>query len=200
MSELQQNRYDQLLRRVGDLKGPGSKVNDVLTELFPVLEVERAPIELMLFTGWRHGMGSTSNPSLALNFVVAELLNPPGSGLISVPTRVDVWSSITQNIGYALTTFVAATRGGPEEQRDARSGVSAATTSELRTGVQLTVPNISGLLGVIANQTFTLQDDNGLFVLAPGTGVIFFTTTVDTDFNTGWLWRERVAQPSELNL
>ena len=39
MSQLQQSRYDQLLRRVGDLKGPGSKVNDVLHELFPMFDL-----------------------------------------------------------------------------------------------------------------------------------------------------------------
>ena len=46
MTEIQQGRYDALVRRVADLKGPGSKVNDMLEELFPVFDVEKLPSEL----------------------------------------------------------------------------------------------------------------------------------------------------------
>ncbi len=45
--ELQQNRYDQLIRRVGGIIGPGSKVVEALGELFPVIDVENVPGELL---------------------------------------------------------------------------------------------------------------------------------------------------------
>lgn len=200
MSELQQNRYDQLLRRVGDLKGPGSKVNDVLTELFPMVDVENVPIELMLYSGWRHGMASNGNAAVALNFVLSQIFNPAASGIITVPTRLDIWSATAQVIGYALTDTALASLISNDEQRDSRIGIGRSATSEIRTAVQVAAVARSGFLLLVADTVFTLQDGTGLFVLAPGTGVTFFTTVLNTDFNVNYLWRERVAQPSELNL
>jgi len=66
VTELQQNRYDQLLRRVGDLKGPGSKVNDVLQELFPTIDVENVPGELLFLMGTHIGLGVLPSPAVSV--------------------------------------------------------------------------------------------------------------------------------------
>ena len=105
MTQLQQNRYDQLLRRVADLKGPGSKVNDVLTELFPMIDVENPPAELLVLMGSRIAIGSINQPAPgALLFEQHMLSNPVGSGaIITLLECVTSCSNTNQRIGYGLT-------------------------------------------------------------------------------------------------
>ena len=198
-NDLQTAAYDQLVRRVGGLLGGGSKVTETLSEVFPVLELEGGPVELKFLRGWRLGMGSATNAAVAANFLLFQIFNPVGSGQIIVPTRMDIWSASAQDVGYAATDVALATSVTNEEQRDTRIGVSEATVGQLRTAAQVGAPTASGRLTLVADTVFTLTDLDGVFVLAPGTGVTFFTTVLNTDFNMSFLWRERQALDSELN-
>ena len=86
MTELQQNRYDRLLRRVGGLIGAKSMVNDALGELFPMLEVENVPGELLALLGTQLGWCSASlGPSVG-NFNHHQLFNPADSGVVITVT------------------------------------------------------------------------------------------------------------------
>jgi len=198
VTELQQNRYDQLLRRVGDLKGPGSKVNDVLQELFPTLDVENVPGELLLLMATRIGWAGTAKTPAAGKKAGIQLFNPADSGqLVAISTLILSPSSTTQ-LDWGTTTTALATNTGIPKLRDTRGEGGSRGVSQLRTSAD-TVALASGTVRVLANDTFTLNDINTVCVLAPGTGLTI-TGGPDINFRAQFFYRERVAEPSELVL
>lgn len=198
MTELQQNRYDKLLRRVSGLIGPGSMVNDVLTELFPMLEVESLNAELGLLSSWRLGFSSTGQGPLAANLNHSQIFNPADSGTIVVLERVDLISVTRQQIEYALATAGLTNLTANHALRDTREGILAQPVAQIRDVQQPGGLPQFGFVEIQPTTTFTLAEKKGLFVLAPGTGVTFATTIVNTTFQVSYMWRERVAEESEL--
>ena len=200
MTKIQQGRYDQLLRRVADLKGPGSKVNDVLEELFPIFDVENRNAELALIGGWRLAMGSTVLPGVAANLRFGELRNPADSGYLIVPTRIWISPGSTQNVEWeligepALTEFTVTAR-----VLDTRLGVTSSPVGQIRSSTQVAGAAGFGNFFLVTGTPFPFQDDGGICVLAPGSGIVFANTTVNTSLTLQFLWRERIAEPSELN-
>jgi len=197
VTELQQNRYDVLLRRVGDLKGPGSKVNDVLEELFPTLDVENIPGELMLLSGWRLGMaGGVFAPAVG-EFQHLQLFNPAGSGLLVVVERFTVrqTSNITYNLATTTTAFIS--QPGTQNTRDTRlpSANVSARFGEFSSAAPVSA---SWVFGVAANIPYDITNEKGLAILAPGSGLNVEARTADVPFSIGFYFRERVAEPSEL--
>ncbi len=200
MTLLQQSRYDQLLRRVGDLKGAGSKVADVLTELFPMFDVESNRAELQLLSGTRLCMGSTRQANVAAVTSRSQLFNPPDSGVIAVVTHV--WAVSDPTLVPINVTMIIAFTGSPtltDLFRDGRLGIAANPTCQ--TGViqdaVVTTPTLrfNSPPTVMAE----LSDENGIMVLSPGTGIEVGTQLVNRELDVSYLWRERVAEPSELN-
>jgi len=196
VTELQQNRYDQLLRRVGDLKGPGSKVNDVLQELFPMLDVENVPGELLLLMGTQPGWAGTAKTPTAGKKTTIQLFNPLGSGqLITISTCV-IGAATTGSVRYGLSTIALGTNTGIARARDGRVGIGPTGIAELRTtadGVALS----QGEIRLLGNTSFTLSDANSVCILSPGVGMNV-TGTVDQNMTVSFFYRERVAEPSEL--
>jgi len=197
VTELQQNRYDQLLRRVGDLKGPGSKVNDVLQELFPTLDVENVPGELLFLMGTRIGWGATAKSPTAGKKAGIQLFNPLDSGQLIVVSTMFIFSSSTGNGSLALTETALATNTAIPRLRDTRIGFTPAGVAQLRTSPDA-VPGSSMLIQVSSLFTLPITDGNSICVLSPGSGI---TCVGDTDQNikVTFLYRERIAEPSELN-
>jgi len=198
VTELQQNRYDQLLRRVGDLKGPGSKVNDVLQELFPTIDVENVPGELLLLMGTRIGWAATSTTPAAGKKAGIQLFNPAGSGQLIVVSNTIVSSSLATNINWGTTTLALATNTGIPKLRDTRNEGGSRGVSQLRTSTDQVSPT-SGSLKIVANVPFSLTDRNSFCVLSPGTGITIGAGP-DTNFAVTFFYRERTAEPSELTL
>lgn len=199
MTEIQQNRYDQLVRRVNNIVAPGSMVGDALSELFPTIDVESLLMELMFLSGTKHGFGSTALASSAGNNNHHQLFNPAESGNIVILTRVTFHSTVAQQINYVTANIALTDDVSNLRVRDTRDGILAQPVAELRT-VQIagSLPTV-GALFVINNVNSILEKNNGLFVLAPGTGITFATTTQNTTNTLTWFWRERVAQAAELN-
>jgi len=199
MTELQQNRYDQLLRRVGDLKGPGSKVNDALTELFPMFDVENVPAELLLLMGTRLCLGgeSLSAPGVTL-FNQAMLRNPVGSGALITLLEIQVSSTVAQRYvwGPTLNTFANAEPTAFVDGRVFGQG----TVGQVLTEALLVVGPEFGTVRVQGNTPLKLAVPRGLAVLSPGTAFAISTTSADTALHLTFTWIERTAQPSELNL
>jgi len=198
VTELQQNRYDQLLRRVGDLKGPGSKVNDVLQELFPTLDVENVPGELLLLMGTRIGWAGTGRSATAGKKAGIQLFNPLGSGhLVSISTAL-ISLGAAGEFSWGTTTTGLATNTGIPKLRDTREEGGSRGVTQLRTSPD-TVALASGLMRVTISDPITFNDGNTFCVLAPGTGITFVGQT-DVSIAVTFFYRERVAEPSELNL
>jgi len=196
VTELQQNRYDQLLRRVGDLKGPGSKVNDVLHELFPMIDVENVPGELLFLMGTRIGWASTAKTPTAGKRAGIQLFNPVASGQLVTISTVFFSPSSAGGMSFGLTQTALGTNTGIPRLRDGRVGVGPSGISQLRT-----TPDdagfSSGEIKVQAFTTFNVTDGNSVCVLSPGTGMTV-VGGVDMNFTVTYLYRERIAEPSEL--
>jgi len=196
VTELQQNRYDQLLRRVGDLKGPGSKVNDVLQELFPTIDVENVPIELLFLMGTRVGWGASAKVPTAGKKAGIQLFNPTGSGQLITITSVWISSTESSSYTFGLTNTAFGTNTGIPRLRDSRAGSGPSGVAELRTTADA-VSLVSGIVRLAGNRTLFLNDLNGIAVLSPGAGMSV-VGTVDDQMNVTFLYRERIAEPSEL--
>jgi len=200
-TRLQQARYDGLLRRLGDLKGPGSKVSEVLGDVFPIIDLERLPAELYALAGWRLGFGSTRILNVAGEVGISQIFNPAGSGHLVVPTRIEF-----TNVSAGSGIIEYDTDSGPlddlfstSKPRDTRRGITDAMVAQLRETTQVgTLPGI-GQIRILANTVFTWTDLDGLFVLGPGTGLDIGSTVANTELLVNYHWRERVAEPSELN-
>jgi len=196
VTELQQNRYDQLLRRVGDLKGPGSKVNDVLQELFPTIDVENVPGELLFLLGTRIGWGAAAKTPTAGKRAGIQLFNPAGSGYLVTISSVLISAAATGSLTFGTVETGLATDTGVPRIRDTRTGFSARGVAQLRTSPDQT-SLVGGIVRVLANVTLVLDDLNTVAVLSPGNGMSVISN-VDQNFGVTFFYRERVAEPSEL--
>ena len=199
MTELQQSRYDQLLRRVGDLKGAGSKVNDALSELFPVIDVEGVPGELLLLGGTQLCIGAANTTSIAAKRPAIQLFNPVDSGKLITVSSLHASTNITQIFRWAVTEVALTTGIGTETYRDGRLGQAARPSGQIRTDSTVAIVDANGLIRALANTDVRLEDDNGIAVLSPGTGLSIGIEGVLAELQATFFWRERVAEPSELN-
>jgi len=196
--DLQQARYDQLVRRVGGLYGGGSKVTEVLPEMFPVLELENTTPELIALSGWRTAWQSTERPAPVGMTSSSQLSNPAGSNVIAVVTQIICSGDVAFVFGAEIQTV---SLGGVEVRglfRDSRFGVPRNTA--------LTVQSVDG--GVVggglrlqvpaADQVF-LKDDNGIVVLTPGARLSVGALNDGVRLTVNYFWRERAALDSEIN-
>jgi len=198
-NELQTARYDNLVRRLGGLLGPGSKVTETLSELFPVVETENLPAELLFLGGWLTGMGTVIRAATVGQSSRAQLFNPTGSGKIAVVTNIHITNVIAggQFIDWQINATPFAVLN-TQITRDTHAGFSvgtALTTGSLATG---NTPR-AGTFLIPALDTFHFHVDNGIAVLAPGTGLEMGTLADNQALTVTFFWRERIALPSELN-
>jgi len=201
-SEIQQNRYDQLIRRVGGLIGPGSKVSEVISELVPVFDVENMPGELLRLAGTRLCIGGGTLAAVAGQAGTAVLENPAGSGVLATLERVDYAASPGTIVRWGVQNGFRATAVaiGTEDFRDTRDVAPAFPVCNVRQITEAALPN--GTNQTLSNNSvnFTLQPPNGVCVLAPGTSFEIGSGTNASAIFYGFSWRERVAEQSELNL
>jgi len=199
-SELQQSRYDQLIRRVGGIIGPGSKVFEALTELFPVLDVERVPGELLLLGQTQLCIGSITFSSAAAQSPRTQLFNPVDSGklitvssmIISVPAA----SIVRFSVGFTALT----TGQGTERYRDGRLPLAARPSGQIRTQSSAAQTDAHGQFRMGGSDPRQFTDENAMAVLSPGSGYEWGSNIINNSISVTWHWRERVAEPSELNL
>jgi len=197
-SEIQQNRYDQLIRRVAGIIGPGSKVSEVITELFPVFDVENLPAELYALAGTRICMGGGVITSAAAQAPKMGVFNPAGSTSLVTVTGV-VYSSPNGDLTsrWGTNTNELATQIGTEIFTDTRFGTQR-PVGRIGTESAVALASATGQARFLANTPITMVFPNDLFVLAPGTGFeIGLTGNVKT-IHTAIYWRERPALPAEL--
>lgn len=198
--DLNQNRYDQLVRRVGSLTGGGAKVSEVLAELFPVLEVESTVPELRLLAGVILGLGSRTSAGTAALQAQIQLFNPAESGNLITVTACAMTVGAAQAVAFGLVNTALATQTSTQRPRDGRVNILSPILGQIRFGTSAAVAPDVGRLQLPLNLAVTLDNSDGLFVLPPGTGFQVTTTTVNTALVCTFWWRERVAEQSELNL
>jgi len=198
-NELQQTRFDQLVRRVGGIIGPGSKVAEALPELFPVIDVERVPGELLVLGGTRICMGSEIGGPIGGQLSRVQLFNPAGSGFLLTISSVIISSQATMSFRWNIETTAITTLSTNKVFRDGRLTGTTRPVGEIRSDTTLAAVVRAGQMQVQSNRPQFLNDTNGVAVLAPGTGLTFQGGTNNSDLVVAFNWRERVALQSELN-
>lgn len=198
MGNINQGRYDRLLRRTTAQVGPGSKVGNALEDLFPTLDVENVPGELLRASGWILGCGRTDRTSAIGTTNVQQLRNPPGSGQLITLTSVYISSNSNTAITWGPSFTALTDASVPGAQRDTRDG-SIEPTVALLERQDAGVASAFGIAIVSANTPLHLFDPNGLAVLAPGGAFRLATAGTNIRLAVGWMWRERVAEPEELD-
>lgn len=200
MSTIQQNRYDQLVRRVTGAIGPGSKVNETISELFPMLDVENLPPELFVLSGTALAFRSTDITAAAGLENASQLANPTGSGKLITVTSVSVNTNVTSAVNFTLIPGLLASSNGFGEFRDRRAEGSspgaAVGNTRIETGL---VVNAGMTIRTSANAPIPISDPNGICVLAPGDNLTIGTPDTARRLTVAYFWRERVAEQSELS-
>jgi len=199
VTEIQQNRWDQLIRRTAGIVGGGSQVNDTLNELFPVLDIESLRSELQLPATTRLAFSSVVQNALAANTNHAQLFNPTDSGALVILERVDMRVTAAQQMRFVMATTALANFNANHALRDTRTGILSQPIGQVRDVQQVAGVAQFGTIFLQASVNETINDKDGLFVLAPGTGITFATTTINTGSSVSFWWRERIAEASELN-
>jgi len=200
--EIQQTRYDQLLRRVAGIIGPGSKVGELITDLLPIFDVENMPGELQLLAGTRLCLGGGTLAAAGGVSPTAVLENPADSGILATIERVDSGSSSNRTVRWGVQNGFRATAVaiGTEDFRDVRLFSPDQPTCNVRQIAEAPLANGTNQARAAAQTTFTLQSENSICVLPPGTSFEIGVTGNNIDIFYGFLWRERVAEQSELNV
>ena len=197
--EVQQTRWDRIIRRASGSIGPGSRVSETLSELFPVLDVERVPGELLILGGTQIAIGQTTTAPSAALIPGSMIRNPGGSGNLITITQVVIVSTTAQPgvAGPTLNTFPTA---GTQTIRDTRRGPAGKPVGQALSDNALVPGPIFFRFPLNGSDPFVLKDDNGVAVLVPGTAFAVGCTVANTDLQVGWMWRERPAEESELSL
>ena len=199
MTEIQQNRYDQLVRRVANVVGGGSQVNDTLNELFPTIDVENVPIELFALMGTTVATAGSLLVISAGDINKHQLFNPPDSGALLVLTTAILNCSVATRFELQLTAAALADDVGNVVGRDTRKAAATDIVGQNRSEQSPagTAPIVQ--IRVEQNVSFTLQDPDGLFVIFPGFGVTAAPVTAAQQSLVQFFWRERAFEPAENN-
>jgi len=199
VTEIQQNRYDQLVRRVANVVGGASQVNDTLNELFPTIDVENVPIELFALMGTTVATAGSLLVISAGDINKHQLFNPADSGALLVVTSIIVNCSVATRWELALTSAALADDVGNVVRRDTRKGIA-----DLVVGQNRSEQSAAGLAAHVqvrleANVAYKFEDPDDLFVLFPGDGLTGAPVTAAQQTLCQFFWRERAFEPAEDN-
>lgn len=198
--EIQTTRYDQLIRRVAGIIGPGSKVAEVITELFPMIDVENVPGELLRLSGTFIAFGGASITGAAGQSGRVQLFNPLQSGNIVTVSHVDIAVDTTQTVRYGVGTIALTTGVATQVHRDTRTPVTQRPVGEIRRQSSVALAPATGQIPLLANTPWRLEDPNSIAVLLPGSGFEVGASVNVTQVFVTFFWRERAAQESELSV
>jgi len=198
-NELQQTRYDRLLRRVGGIIGPGSKVSEVLTELFPTIDVENVPSELLILAGTNTAFGGGTIVGAAGEAPKMGLFNPADSNTIITLTDVFITESSANNVfRWALNVNQLATNLGTQTFRDTRRPIVERPVGLVTSESSATFAGATGQMRVTQNQELHLFPANDICNLRPGIGFEIGNSILTSTIWCTFYWRERPMEASEI--
>jgi len=198
--EVQQTRWDRIIRRVSGSIGPGSRVSETISELFPMIDVERVPGELLLLGGTAICSGGGAIAALAANAPTAQLFNPANSGHLVTVTKIYVASQNTGVFRWGTTATQRGTVITTQTFRDTRSLAPALPVAQVSTEAVVALADGTNQTVQLSNTNLTIDSPNSVAVLAPGTGLEIGHDELNGQFNFTFYWRERPAEESELSL
>lgn len=198
MGRLQTARLENLIRRWGSIKGPGSVLSETLGDVFPILDLENLTPENQLTAGWFLFQGGGAVTGLAAKLGAIQLLNPADSEVLLVVDKVVINTLTTRAIqfgtaGPALAALINTST------RDTRTGTTFTGKALIRAS-----QDAAGVLGDVivicqANIDREIDTPNGVAVLAPGGTLTFVDSAVQVQMRVTFYGRARLAEPSELS-
>jgi len=197
--EVQQTRWDRIVRRVSGSIGHGSRVSETISELFPVMDIERVPGELLVLGGTHICNGAASVAGAAGEVPNVSLFNPIDSNTLLTITQIAIRVDSLQRVRIAFDQTSAGARVNTERFREGR----LITATNLPVGQVFTFSNPSQAaqqveLGVGDFNSLILKDENSMGVLSPDTKCTVAGTIVATTIRVTFWWRERPAEQAEL--
>ena len=198
--EVQQTRWDRLVRRVSGSIGPGSRVSETLSELFPVLDIERVPGELLALGGTKLCVGTAKVVPPAGNTGRVQLFNPVDSGNLVTISSVTVSSLSTAEINSAVRQIALSTDTGFNRFRDGRFPTPQRPVAQIRTQTSVAQTDPDAVILVNANNNVQISDSDTVAVLPPGSGLEYGAAANIITIIVTFRWRERPAEESELSL
>jgi len=197
--DLQQTRYDRLVRRVGGIIGPGSKVAEALGELFPTIDVERVPSELLALMSTGVAWGRTITTAVVGQNSRSQLFNPADSGKLITVTQLAEFTGSVDHVEHGIIDTALATLSAVARYRDSRFGLNLQPVGQLRTDTNVGATPATFRLRNPAVESLLFTDPNDVAVLSPGFGLTISAVTANTTMHISYTWRERPAERSELN-
>ncbi len=186
-----QNGYRVVLAEAGaDFQGI-ERAGETIT---PTLDLWSRP-EFGLVRGEVLYRRADNSPAVALRFASFELVNPTGSGVLAVVTRVEndsgaVELELAPDSGAAIAANPVTNRGVAVDTRFANLGEAskcAMVGGDLAAGAAIRVERIAG--SGASDQPW---------IIAPGRKLFIIGLTVNTAISVGVSWHERIASDEEL--
>lgn len=172
-------------------------VNDALGELFPTIDVENVPGELLALQATTLGWCSSELLAMAAVRNHHQLFNPADSNVLLVVTRVSVFAAAATSFRFSNFIGALTVLAGNERRRDTRAGVLESIVAQQRTAQDVVNGGLDYRLTFISGNSISLNDRNGIAVLFPGTGLTVTSQTLNIDSTVAFMWRERVFEESE---
>jgi len=203
MPEIQGGRWDSLLRRLFSIKEQ-TIAPSLAPEIQPYAIVQEFTPEMYLLRGERLAIGrANQGGGGAATRSRIQLLNPAGSqSLVIIESIwVDLFTSTDDILLFQTNPVVVyATASNTEHSRDMRQPLSPGRlVGEIHQTATGAIPtgNIIATRRHVANvgELFEIP-----FVLSPGTELTATMSADNQPINVTFVWRERAAEGSELNV
>ena len=200
-SPLQINRYDRLIRRLGNVVGEGAIVTGVLPDVFPTIDVEDLQTDGWGVAGWRPAMGGGLLTAAAGQRPHVQIHNPAGSGVMTVVEGVFISTNANSRIDFNIHDAVLTTLQVSGRWRDRRFPTLNFPVTQVRSQSIVGSPIVSVMSQfVVANQSVQWLPPKGVIVLIAGTGLAFSNVNAATQLSVNFFWRERAIEPAEANI
>ncbi len=197
MGRLQTARLENLIRRWGSIKGPGSVLSESLGDVFPTLDLENLSPELQALAGWFPFFGFVTVIGVSAQTTGASVINPANSGAIVVVDYVNIRRETggVVGVGANVPLFTPTLNG---LRRDTRL---QATTGIARIGANANVgAHVDAMqFRMTSNVDRELVLPNGVAIVSPGEQFAVINGTANNDLTVSFSGRVRLAEPSELS-
>jgi len=196
-----------MLRRLFVVTGRGAIVTTLLEDVFPTVDLFNPSPEFRALGGEHPCFGKVNRNSSEVNAV--QLFNPIGSGLIGIVEEIVVNADAATGWHMTITDNILGSTGDFKQFRDSRLLGTAPFSKpglQLRSGNNPLTPQFDADWAILQDQTDTEfrfnQVDAGIAILSPGFALVIENDEDGMNHNlrVNYLWRERAAEPSELNL
>lgn len=194
-SELTGGRYDNFVRRLGNLQGPGSKLTEIVPSAMPVLPVEGQPHELKRLARINTFQNGAITASGAGVSGYLKLRNPVGSGMIVTLRQMIVSFADTSTdwlLGITPVTAGGSTLSTSYVRRDSRCDTSSAANLITQ---QTTASGNTNAVRSTATGAVTFPLD---FTILPGFEFVYEVLVTNKLTWPLLFWEERQAEASEL--